>query len=81
MNLKAGFFHPGAYLQRGQRSLVAVAVYTSESKSSNGQVKMRTLTVPGREQTLHRPERNLSNGELLRTWNAGNSVWQTSPAI
>ena len=44
-------------------AVAPVCVYTSDSKGSNGQVKMRQLILPGREQPMHRPERVMSNGE------------------
>ena len=63
---KADLFHasvPGMWHCKMRAGAVApVCVYTSDSKGSNGQVKMRQLTLPGREQPIHRPEGVMSNG-------------------
>lgn len=40
-----------------------IRVYTDEYRRGNGTVKMRPLTLPGRDQAIHSPEIILSNGE------------------
>lgn len=64
---KADLFYtsvPGMWHCNKRPGAVApVCVYTSDSKGSNRQVKMRQLILPGREQPMHRPERVMSNGE------------------
>ena len=52
-----------------------VAIYTSDSKGANGKVKMRTLTLPGSEQSLRRPDTKTSIGGLFIHRNDYLSVW------
>ena len=60
-------FRPEHFVRHAARAqtVLPVATYTSDSKGSNGTVKMRTLILPGGEQFLRRPDTRTSIGGLL----------------
>ena len=68
--MKASFFHSGLQLHGSSRNCANRAhlveplhVYTDESRRGNGAVKMRPLTLSGRDEPIHSPETVLSIGE------------------
>lgn len=72
--MNTSYFQANTHLhvqKQSGRAIVAAPlnVYTNVSKGNNGRVKMRPLTLPGREQVIHSPDRGLSNGTIRgATW-------------